>query len=225
MDESFYTSEIYQCNEISISKNDIDKIELSIQGINNKITIMPLSKNTKGKIKIFLTGDNNEIFIDENCYIGSQLVITMGRNHKNFGKIEKSYCKIGKYFSCGSTTIVTYNSNAEIEIGNNCMFAMGITLYHTDSHPILDFATKKIINKVYKLKICNHVWVGANVTILKNSLIGDNSIVGWGSIVTGKFPSSKEGDGFILAGNPAKIVRRNITWTDDGSNGYVQNER
>lgn len=220
MDESFYTSEIYQCNEISISKNDIDKIELSIQGINNKITIMPLSKNTKGKIKIFLTGDNNEIFIDENCYVGLQLVITMGSNHKNFGKIEKSYCKIGKNTTFEGCSIITYNSNSTLKIGKNCMLAWGIHIFNTDAHPIYNLGKTKIINQVRTLSIGDHVWIGANSTILKNSIIPNNTIIRWGAIVSGAFSQENT----IIAGNPARVVKREVQWDSNGSNGYVQNK-
>lgn len=220
MDESFYTSEIYQCNEISISKNDIDKIELSIQGINNKITIMPLSKNTKGKIKIFLTGDNNEIFIDENCYVGLQLVITMGRNHKNFGKIEKSCCKIGRNTTFEGCGIITYNSNSTLKIGKNCMLAWGIHIFNTDAHPIYNLGKTKIINQVRTLSIGDHVWIGANSTILKNSIIPNNTIIGWGAIVSGAFSQENT----IIAGNPARVVKREVQWDSNGSNGYVQNK-
>ena len=77
------------------------------------------------------------------------------------------------------------------------------------------------------MKIGNHCWLGANVTILKNTHLGDNTIVGWGSVVNRKCYShhaySTPPMNCILAGNPAGIVKTNANWDSDGSKGYVQN--
>lgn len=65
----------------------------------------------------------------------------------------------------------------------------------------LDKNTKINIKK-NKLIIGENVWIGLNAIILKNTNIGDNSIVAAGSVVKGKFPSN-----VLIQGNPAKIVR------------------
>ena len=46
--------------------------------------------------------------------------------------------------------------------------------------------------------IGDNVWIGANVTILKNSVIGDNCVIGAGSVVKGKYHSNT-----LVVGNPA----------------------
>ena len=46
-------------------------------------------------------------------------------------------------------------------------------------------------------------WIGINTTILQGSTIGRNSVVGAGSVVKGKFP-----DYSVIAGNPARIIKR-----------------
>ena len=56
--------------------------------------------------------------------------------------------------------------------------------------------------------IGNHVWIGMNAVLLKNIEVQDNSIIGAGAVVSGKFSESN----CILVGNPAKIVRRGINW-------------
>ncbi len=55
--------------------------------------------------------------------------------------------------------------------------------------------------------IGNHVWIGENALILKGVKIGDNSIVGAGSVVTKDVPNNS-----IVAGNPARIIKNNINW-------------
>lgn len=208
---------IFKNNQISVSNEILKHINLDVVGKNNLIVI-PDSFN--GKLNVSICGDNNCVIIDDGVYAG-QLQIVVGQNHKNFGPVHDCKIKIGKNTAFESTNIITYNSGAEIKIGQKCMFSFNITLFHTDAHPILDVDTGKIINKVKKMQIGDHVWIGAGSTILKNTTIADDCIVGWGSVVSGKFDIKN----VAIAGNPAKIVKRNITWNSDGSKGYVQNEK
>jgi len=49
--------------------------------------------------------------------------------------------------------------------------------------------------------IGNNVFIGMNATILMGAYVGDNSIIGAGAVVSGKFP-----DGSVIAGNPARVI-------------------
>ena len=101
------------------------------------------------------------------------------------------------------------------------MFSDGITLFNTDAHPVIDIVTKKIINKVNGITIGNHCWIGKAVTILKNTVIPDNCIIGYGSVVSG---TMKE-ENAAYAGNPAKCVKTGITWDSNGRKyGYIDNK-
>ncbi len=149
--------------------------------------------------------------------------------HNAWPKAQKFWpyreCKMynKKNTSFEQAKIITFNSNSLIEIGENCMFSYGITLFHTDAHPILDYESKKIINKVRKMQIGNHCWVGAHASIMKNVIIPDDCIVGWGSVVGASINKHIEPH-CAIAGNPAVVVKKGITWDSNGSNGYVQNE-
>lgn len=206
-------------NIIKVNKKDILKVELNLDDCyNNYIEIKQLNSNC-GKIIISLYADNSNIIIDEHYYtISTRIVI--GQNHPNFGKITNSNLYIG-----GNTTsendfvIFTHNSHSNIKIGNNCMFARNVTIVNTDAHPIYDLTTKQIINKVGTLEIQDNVWIGINATILKNCFIPKGCIVGMGSVVTKKFNNTN----CIIAGNPAKIIKENIYWKSNGSQGYIQN--
>ena len=81
-------------------------------------------------------------------------------------------------------------------------------LYNTDSHPIYDKETGKILNYVKDMTIGNHCWLGMNVKLLKNTSIADNTIVGADAVVTKNFNEPN----CILAGVPARIVRKNVDW-------------
>ena len=208
---------MFKNNAISVSNKLLKHINLDVTGKNNSIVI---SDSFIGKLNITVFGNNNSIYINDGVYAG-QLRIVIGQNHQNFGPVHGCKIEIGKNTTFESTAIISYNSGAEVKIGQKCMFAFNITLYHTDSHPIFDIDTGKIVNKVKKMAIGNHVWIGANATILKNTTIADDCIVGWGSIVSGKFDNSHS----VITGNPAKVVKTNVTWDSDGSKGYVQNEK
>ena len=54
----------------------------------------------------------------------------------------------------------------------------------------------------------NNVWIGANVTILPGVTIGDDTVIGAGSVVNRDIPS-----GVVAAGNPCRVIRK-ITEAD-----------
>ena len=200
--------QMFDNNNIAIPTNCSKNINVDIIGKGNNILI---KDTVTGAINIFVYGDNNNITIDDNVFVYI-LDIFVGQNHKNFGPVHNCNVQIGKGTSFESTQIIIKNSNAKLNIGKNCMFAFNITLYHTDSHPIFNLTSNKIINKIKTLHIGNHVWIGANVTILKNSFIADDCIVGWGSVVSGKFVIEHT----VIGGNPAKPIKTNVTWNYDG---------
>lgn len=223
-DNDNFISNEYADNRVCICEEALPYVKCHITGKNNIININKISPSSKGIIEIWLRGNDNSIFIDEGLCVNSKLIITLGRIHKNFGPITNTKVAIGKNNGIGSLTIVTYNSASEISIGDGCMFAFNTLLYHTDGHPIIDKETNKIINKVKDTRIGNHVWIGGNVTILKNTVIPDDCICGLGSVVSGNYEKKGTGKtGYVIAGNPAKIIKENITWTFNGSGEYVDN--
>jgi acetyltransferase-like isoleucine patch superfamily enzyme len=208
-------------NLIEYQENDLKFFEFNIIGNNNKILIKKLSINNTGKLIINLYGDNNEITIGESVFIADKFDITIGQNHKNFGKCNNSKLEIGNNVSIELLDYVTYNSNSYCTIGKDSMIARNVTLFNTDAHPIFNVNTNEIVNKVKGIKIGEHCWLGKYSTILKNSILPDNSILGYGAIYLG---GGKTQSYCAFAGNPARCVKENITWSKNGSNGYVQNE-
>ena len=130
------------------------------------------------------------------------------------GATAESLLKIGNDFTVGTRYTLTAGKGTECIIGRDCMFSMDIILMTNDgSHSIFDVETRKNINstreinKKRKIIIGNHVWVGIRATILYNTLIGDGSIIGAESLVKNKIPNN-----CIAAGNPAKVIKKNIAW-------------
>lgn len=106
--------------------------------------------------------------------------------------------KIGDRFSHGNVHIVVL---ANVDIGNDVMIAHGVKIL-TATH---DYNN----NPMWKhridrpVKIGNHVWIGANAIIMPGIKIGNNVVIGAGSVVTKHVP-----DNYVVAGNPAKFIKK-----------------
>jgi len=108
---------------------------------------------------------------------------------------------------CGKIHIASVEGQ-EVTIGNDNLFSSQIYITTTDSHSIIDLAEGKRINPSLPVIIGDHNWVGTRTMILKGVSIDQNIIVGAGAVVT----KSPEIDNCVIAGNPAKIIKRNVSW-------------
>ena len=153
-----------------------------------------------------LTEEFNRSFgksAEERAVILRKLFKSVGRNvvfNKNF------QCEFGCNISIGNNFFANFDcimlDGAEIIIGNNVMFGPRVGIY-TSNHAIgpVERANMRCTSK--KVVIGNNVWCGANVTINPGVTIGDNTIIGSGSVVTRPIPS-----GVIAAGNPCRVIRK-----------------
>lgn len=99
----------------------------------------------------------------------------------------------------------------KIEVGRDCLFSANITLRAGDSHSVVDAETGTRLNKSKDIIIGDHVWIGNTVIITKGTVIGANSVVATGAVVTGKvFPENS-----AMGGNPAKVVKEGISWKSE----------
>lgn len=96
----------------------------------------------------------------------------------------------------------------DINIGKDCMFSGGIFIANGDFHTIIDMKSNVRINEGKSIRIGNHVWLGADVKVLKGSIIPDGCVVGTGAIVSGV----QQVENAIYAGTPARCVKTNINW-------------
>ena len=96
-----------------------------------------------------------------------------------------------------------------ITIGEGCAIGWETQILDDNQHPlIIDGEERRPEGAVV---LGRHVWIGSRVTILKDTVIGDDCIVAAGSIVKGSFAEP----GCLIAGNPAQVVRRGVTWRFD----------
>lgn len=114
------------------------------------------------------------------------------------GRIE-----IGENCGISGSTIYAWKS---IKIGNYTRVGANCKIIDTDFHPVELEYRHKALNEEYArrapIEIGDDCFIGMNSIILKGTKLGNNVIVGAGSVVHGSFP-----DNCIIAGNPAKIVK------------------
>lgn len=127
----------------------------------------------------------------------------IGRQQKcNFVVMHNAELIIGNSVGMSSTTIVCSN---KVIIGDNVKIGGNTVLYDTDFHSLDKDLRKNKQTDIPKKKpiiIGNNVFIGAHCTILKGVNIGENSILGAGSVITKNIPPNE-----IWAGNPAKFIK------------------
>ena len=133
------------------------------------------------------------------CSSNKKIDISTWQTDKLNGSIS-----LGNYILISPGTSI--RSAESIDIGDSTMIASDVVITDSDWHGIYDrtdyVATPKPV------KIHKNVWIGERSIILKGTQIGENSIIGAGSVVHGDIPPNS-----VYAGNPAKEVKK----LDEGS--------
>lgn len=110
---------------------------------------------------------------------------------------------IGDGFGISGSTIY---STASITIGKNATIGANCKIIDNDFHPLDPEQRRLSLNEQFTLRkpivIGDDCFIGMNSIILKGTTLGNNVVVGAGSVVHGTFP-----DNCIIAGNPAKIIK------------------
>ncbi len=213
------------------------------KGKNNKIYIVLKNKKKVLKRKlsgldINISGDNNTIILHYPIYFKNSL-IQMEGNDSSFEMLAshspmcntKIYLKnndhiyIGAFskFNTGNIKIMVNNNPKDkpsyLKIGNSIQVGENVRIRTSDGHAIFNQGEKLPYNAPEDVIIGDNVWLGLSSTILKGSHIPSNTIVAAHSLVNKKFEES----GTILAGLPAKVIKRNIRWDSCGYGFLVEN--
>lgn len=202
-------------------------------GFNSTVRI---GENTCFSGSEFYLHNDVEIEISENCNVTGRYQLLDGaklniaKNCSIMGRYllwNEAELEIGSGFTIGRKCEFDIGKGTAIIIGEDCMFSHHIYLQSHDGHSIFDVRTGENINstaemqKNIKIVIGNHVWIGLRSTILYNTEIGDGSIIGACSLVKGVIPNN-----CIAAGNPAKVIRRDIAWSRiNGAEDMMDQER
>jgi acetyltransferase-like isoleucine patch superfamily enzyme len=96
---------------------------------------------------------------------------------------------------------------AKVTFGDNVFIAPNCGFY-TAGHPVDAQLRNELLEFAHPITVGNNVWFGGNVVVLPGVTIGDNVVIGAGSVVTKDIPSN-----VVAVGNPCKVLRE-ITEAD-----------
>lgn len=171
---------LYSCDNEELVQDQLKSLELLAKY--NRTRPLQQKKREKLLKKMFAE-------IGENCYIEPPFHSNWGGNNVHFGK---------NVYGNFNLTLV---DDADIYVGDSTMFGPNVTIC-TAGHPINAKLREKIFEFNMPIHIGKNVWIGANVVVLPGVTIGDNSVIGAGSVVTKDIPAN-----VVAFGTPCRVQR------------------
>ena len=127
--------------------------------------------------------------LGDGCYIEPPFHANWGGKHCHFGK--------GVYANFNLTLV----DDTHIYVGDYTMFGPNVTIASA-GHPILPELREKQYQYNFPVHIGRNCWIGAGVIIVPGVTVGDNTVIGAGSVVTRDIP-----DNVVAVGNPCRVLR------------------
>lgn len=127
--------------------------------------------------------------VGDGCYVESPYFANWGGHHVHLGK--------GVFANAGLTLV----DDTHIYIGDYTMLGPNVTLA-TAGHPIEPSLREKALQYNLPVHIGRNCWLGAGVIVMPGITIGDNSVIGAGSVVTRDIPAN-----VVAVGNPCRVMR------------------
>ncbi len=180
MKDRLHTGELYLPDDPSIMIEQGFKLHRLRKF--NRISPLNVWRRTRMMKKMFAS-------VGKNCYIESPFYANFGGAHVHLG--DNVYMNFG----------VTMVDDTHIYIGNNVMLAPNVVIA-TAGHPLLPELREKNLQYNMPVRIGNRCWIGAGALIMPGVTIGDDVVIGAGSVVTKDIPS-----GVVAVGNPCRVLR------------------
>jgi acetyltransferase-like isoleucine patch superfamily enzyme len=172
-------------------------------------------------IRIFIRGARNRLIVDPDARIGrlevlfecDNATLEIGPSHgvpvlrASVRAGQDCVVRIGRNVSSTGNVTISAAEGASVTIGEDVMFASGNQVRADDGHPIFDVRTGKRVNPSKPITIGNHVWLALGAVVLGGAEIGDGSVIGASSVVTGRIPNN-----VVATGAPARVRRRDVAW-------------
>ena len=127
-----------------------------------------------------------------------------GKTKENFHIEQNFWCDYGYNIEIGENFYANHDcvmlDPAKIIFGDNVFVAPQCGFY-TAGHPINVDERNSGLEYAYPIIVGNNVWFGAHVSVMPGVTIGDNVVIGAGSVVTKDIPSN-----VVAVGNPCKVL-------------------
>lgn len=215
---SFFPYKTYHnTNKIYVVEKGVKKeLKRKIRGL--RIVFGKKAKNNIVELHLPLFFNDTVFELSGSC---GKITIKHSKN-----KVEKANFQCASYgeifidedsrITMPNLLIITNNNTKEnpskVIIGKSCQIGQDIIIRTSDGHAIFNVGENVPFNAPQDIVIGDNVWLGARTTVLKGSKIPNNTIVGSNTLVNKKFVD----ENIILAGVPAKIVKRNVYWKREG---------
>ncbi len=200
MKNKMHTGELYLPSDPEIFREQLKRLDLLAEF--NALPPSDLAGKKALLKKMFAE-------IGEGCYFETPFHANHGGAHCHFGK---------NIYANFNLTLV---DDTHIYVGDNTMFGPNVTVA-TAGHPINPELRKKAYQYNFPVHIGKNCWIGAGALIMPGITVGDNVVIGAGSVVTKDLP-----DNVVAVGNPCRVLRevgekdreyyfkdRKINWND-----------
>lgn len=129
----------------------------------------------------------------------------LGKTGKEFLIEQPFFCDYGYNIEIGENFFMNVNGvildGAKVTFGDDVFIAPYCGFY-TAGHPLDAGQRKQGLEYAYPITIGNGVWIGAHVCVMPGVTIGDNTVIGGGSVVTKNIPAN-----VVAVGNPCRVIR------------------
>ncbi len=134
------------------------------------------------------------------------IVSLFGKSGHSFLIEQPFFCDYGYNIEIGENFYANVNcvilDEAKVKFGDNVFIAPGCGFY-TAGHPLDVEQRNRGLEYARPISIGNNVWIGAHVCVLPGVMIGDNCVIGAGSVVNKDIPA-----GTLAVGNPCRVIRK-----------------
>ena len=178
--EKMHSGDIYFCNDEELSRRQLACLE--------KLYDYNATRPSQGKLRAQLLKD---MFaqIGDGCYIEPPLHANWAGAHVHFGN---------NVYANFNLTLV---DDTHIYVGDGTMFGPNVVIA-TAGHPILPELRERVGQFNMPVHIGKNCWLGAGVIVLPGVSVGDNTVIGAGSVVTKDIPAN-----VVALGSPCRVLR------------------
>ncbi len=140
--------------------------------------------------------------------IGKEKIIKdlFGKTGNIFNIEQPFMCDYGYNIEIGENFYSNHNliilDGNKVKFGDNVFIAPNCAFY-TAGHPLDSKRRNQGLEYAKPIKVGNNVWIGGNVVVLPGVTIGDNVVIGAGSIVNRDIPSN-----VVAVGNPCRVIKQ-----------------